>query len=114
VIGMTGTGGERGLVLVVEDEPQIAEVQRRYLVNEGYGVHVERDGDSAITRGQRVARHTVEVSTGGVWTAVAQGTTIGYKRLHRIPATPAQRVRVTVTEAFGEPEGLQVQAWVSS
>jgi alpha-L-fucosidase len=67
-----------------------------------------------ITRGQRVARHTLEVSTGGVWTTVAQGTTIGYKRLHRIPATPAQLVRATVTEAFGEPEGLQVQAWVSS
>jgi alpha-L-fucosidase len=67
-----------------------------------------------ITRGQRVARHTVEISTGGPWTMVAQGTTIGYKRLHRIPATPAQRVRVTVTEAVGEPEGLQVRAWVRS
>jgi alpha-L-fucosidase len=67
-----------------------------------------------ITRGQRVARHTVETSTGGAWTTVAQGTTIGYKRLHRIPATPVQRVRVIVTQALGVPEGLQVQAWGSS
>ena len=64
-----------------------------------------------ITRGQLVAKHTVEVSNGGAWTTVAQGTTIGYKRLHRVAPTPAQRVRVTVTEAFGEPEGLQVHCW---
>lgn len=64
-----------------------------------------------ITKGQLVARHTVELSNGGAWTTVAQGTTIGYKRLYRIPSTPAQRVRVTVTEALGEPEGLQVHCW---
>jgi DNA-binding response OmpR family regulator len=45
---MTGTEGGRGLVLVVEDEPQIAELQRRYLVSEGYGVHVECDGEAAL------------------------------------------------------------------
>ena len=56
---MTGTEGERGLVLVVEDEPQIAEVQRRYLVNEGYGVHVERDGEAALAAVARL--HPVAV-----------------------------------------------------
>jgi DNA-binding response OmpR family regulator len=49
----------RGLVLVVEDEPQIAELQRRYLVNEGYGVHVERDGDSCLAAVARL--HPVAV-----------------------------------------------------
>jgi alpha-L-fucosidase len=64
-----------------------------------------------ITRGQVVARHVVEVSNGAHWITVAEGTTIGYKRLHRIPPTSVQRVRVTVTEALGEPEGLQVHFW---
>jgi alpha-L-fucosidase len=64
-----------------------------------------------ITRGQVVARHVVEVSNGADWITVAGGTTIGYKRLHRIPPTSVQRVRVTVTEALGEPEGLQVHFW---
>jgi alpha-L-fucosidase len=64
-----------------------------------------------ITRGQVVARHVVEVSNGADWITVAEGTTIGYKRLHRIPPTSVQRVRVTVTEALGEPEGLQVHFW---
>ena len=34
----------RGLVVVVEDEPSIADVQRLYLTDAGFGVHVERNG----------------------------------------------------------------------
>jgi DNA-binding response OmpR family regulator len=34
----------RGLVLVVEDEPAIANLLRLYLSREGFGVHVEHDG----------------------------------------------------------------------
>ena len=48
VVGMTGQDDARGLVLVVEDEPPIAELQRRYLVDEGFGVHVERDGEGGL------------------------------------------------------------------
>jgi DNA-binding response OmpR family regulator len=53
------TDSARGLVLVVEDEPQIAELQRRYLVSEGYGVHVERDGDGGLAAAARL--HPVAV-----------------------------------------------------
>lgn len=59
VIAMTGVVTERGLVLVVEDEPQIAELQRRYLVSEGYGVHVEGDGEAALAALSRL--HPVAV-----------------------------------------------------
>lgn len=38
----------RGLVLIVEDEPAIADVQRLYLSEAGYGVHVERDGAAGL------------------------------------------------------------------
>ena len=41
---MTAVGAPRGLVLVVEDEPAIADVIRMYLSKAGYGVHVEHDG----------------------------------------------------------------------
>jgi DNA-binding response OmpR family regulator len=33
---------------VVEDEPAIADVIKRYLANAGFGVHVEHDGDRAL------------------------------------------------------------------
>ncbi len=42
------TGSERGLVLVIEDEPAIAEVIRLNLVNAGYAVHVESDGEAGL------------------------------------------------------------------
>jgi DNA-binding response OmpR family regulator len=38
----------RGLVLVVEDEPAIADVIRLNLAKAGYGVHVEHHGDNAL------------------------------------------------------------------
>ena len=38
----------RGSVLVVDDEPTIAEVVARYLVRAGYGAHVASDGRTAL------------------------------------------------------------------
>jgi len=34
----------RGLVVIVEDEPAIADVERLYLTQAGFGVHIERNG----------------------------------------------------------------------
>ena len=45
----------RGLVLVVEDEPAIADLVRLYLTRDGFGVHVERDGDGRSDRGPPAA-----------------------------------------------------------
>ncbi len=38
----------RGLVVIVEDEPAIADVERLYLTQAGFGVHVERDGAAGL------------------------------------------------------------------
>jgi DNA-binding response OmpR family regulator len=43
-----------GLVLVVEDERHIAEVQRLYLAREGFGVHVESDGQAGLEAARRL------------------------------------------------------------
>ena len=44
----------RGLVLVVEDEPAIADVIRLNLAKAGYGVHVEHRGDTALKTIERL------------------------------------------------------------
>jgi DNA-binding response OmpR family regulator len=44
----------RGLVLVAEDEKSIADLQRLYLMREGFGVHVESDGRSALAAARRL------------------------------------------------------------
>ena len=48
------TADARGLVLVAEDEPPIAELIRLYLRREGYGVQVEGDGAAALAAIRRL------------------------------------------------------------
>ncbi len=44
----------RGLVLVVEDERPIADLVRLYLTRDGFGVHVESDGDGGLAAARRL------------------------------------------------------------
>ncbi len=55
---------DKGLVLVVEDEPAIAELQRMYLAREGYGVHVERDGLAGLAAARRLRPVAVVLDVG--------------------------------------------------
>jgi DNA-binding response OmpR family regulator len=45
---VTTTAAPRGLILIVEDEPAIADIMRMYLSKAGYGVQVERDGERGL------------------------------------------------------------------
>ena len=45
---------DKGLILVVEDEPAISDLVRLYLQRDGYGVHVERDGVAGYAAAQRL------------------------------------------------------------
>lgn len=59
-----------------------------------------------IERGQAVARYVVEGRTDAGWRSLANGTTIGYRRLHRIPPARVRAVRVRVLEAISTPRPL--------
>ena len=54
----------RGLVLVVEDEPAIADLERLYLAREGFGVHVERDGVGGLAAARRLRPVAVVLDVG--------------------------------------------------
>lgn len=54
-----------------------------------------------IAKGQRVEGFTLEVLTDGTWHHVADGTTVGYKRLLRFSDTRAEKVRLTLTASRG-------------
>ena len=60
-----------------------------------------------IPLGQRVAAFHVECwqpqADSGRWVTVAHGTTIGYKRLLRIPETTTGRMRIVFDSAFAAP-----------
>ena len=44
----------------------------------------------------------------GAWQPLTNGTTIGYRRLVRIPETPLRAARVTIEDAIEEPLSVAV------
>jgi alpha-L-fucosidase len=56
-----------------------------------------------IAGGQRVASFSAEVRCDGVWKPLAQGTTVGARRLARFPAVTGDCVRVTL-EGIAPPD----------
>jgi alpha-L-fucosidase len=69
------------------------------------------DAREDITRGQVVAKYAIEGANGTQWSTLARGTTIGYRRLHRIPSVTVNRLRLTVEEALEEPKGVMLLGW---
>ena len=61
-----------------------------------------------IAKGQRVESFKVELLIGGQWIEMGNGTTIGYKRLLRFPATDAEKVRLTIVSTRKTAEILRV------
>ena len=57
----------------------------------------------AIALGQRVEGWSVEVPLDSKWTRIAQGTTIGHKRIARVPPTTTRSLRVVISHAVAPP-----------
>ncbi|MBP9198641.1 MAG: alpha-L-fucosidase [Gemmatimonadales bacterium] len=63
----------------------------------------------AIELGQCVARYRLEGSPDGrVWTPLAAGQTIGYRKLDRCPPTQVRRVRLSIDEGLDQPRITQL------
>lgn len=56
-----------------------------------------------IATGQRIERFVLEYFSGGEWKKVAEGTTVGYKRLLRFDPVRAGRVRLRILSSRTEP-----------
>jgi alpha-L-fucosidase len=56
-----------------------------------------------IRLGQRVKSFTVEALVDSEWKEIAQGTTIGYKRILRFPSVNASKIRFTITASKSCP-----------
>ena len=56
-----------------------------------------------IRMGQRVEKFVFEIMENQSWKTIADGTTIGYKRLLRFEPVKAKRVRLRITESRTNP-----------
>jgi len=54
----------RGLVLIAEDERAIADLERLYLTEAGFGVHIEKDGASALSAVRRLSPVAIVLDVG--------------------------------------------------
>jgi alpha-L-fucosidase len=52
-----------------------------------------------IALGQRVEEYRIEAWDGQAWKQIAEGTTIGHKKLDRLPDVTATRVRLTIVKS---------------
>lgn len=66
-----------------------------------------------ISKGQRVEAFTVEAHTAKGWKVIAEATTIGYKRLIRLPRIIANEIRINIKEARGKVSILRVAVYNS-
>jgi alpha-L-fucosidase len=64
-----------------------------------------------ITRGQAVARYSVEGYLDGAWRSLSSGTTIGYCKLDRFPPLRISRLRVTIEDAVQRPAPLHIMLY---
>jgi alpha-L-fucosidase len=65
-----------------------------------------------IRRGQNVAAYRVEVAgDDGAWKELSRGTTVGHAKLDRIAPSLVRSVRVTIDDAIGTPEPINVRVF---
>ncbi len=61
-------------------------------------------------RGERIEEHYLEALVDGLWVQVAEGRTVGHKRILRFPAVRTSALRLTVTKARLEPSISELSA----
>lgn len=57
-----------------------------------------------ITKGERIRNYEIEAKVNGRWVKVAQGESVGYKRIEKIGPVKASAFRLKVTKSVGQPE----------
>ncbi len=64
-----------------------------------------------IARGQRVEEFTIEAFADGAWSPVAEGTTVGYKRIMKFDETTADSLRMVVKSSRRTPNLKPMEAY---
>ena len=61
---LNGAMADKGLIVIVEDERTIADLERLYLTEAGYGVHLERDGLDGLAAIRRLKPAAIVLDVG--------------------------------------------------
>ena len=84
--------------------------QKEYTLKENSEVNVIMLQED-ISKGQRVEGIDIEVFVNGQWNKVAEGTTVGYKRMFRFPVVKGEKLRITLTASRNRANICNVAAY---
>ncbi|WP_227793639.1 discoidin domain-containing protein [Paenibacillus guangzhouensis] len=56
-----------------------------------------------VPLGQRISKFTIETWLDGKWSQIAQGATVGYKKIVSFPAVKTTKIRINITESQASP-----------
>lgn len=82
-----------------------------------FGKEVEFDRflvQENITKGQRVEKFKLEAYINNTWQPIAEGTTIGFKRILRFSPVKAKQLRFTITETRNTPHISEIGIYKAS
>lgn len=66
-----------------------------------------------IRNGQRIERFVLEINQNGKWVPVAEGQTVGHKRILRFEPVETQRMRIRFPAFRGAPELIHAGVYLS-
>ena len=67
--------------------------------------------EPVATNGERVEKHAVDAYINGAWKEIAQGTTIGFRRILRFPDVTTNKIRLRILESRMTPAISNVAAY---
>ena len=66
--------------------------------------------EAVATHSQRIEKHALDAWLDGAWQEIANGTTVGYKKILRFPSVTTSKFRVRVTKSRLDPTISKVSA----
>ncbi len=66
--------------------------------------------EAIATHGQRIEEHALDAWVSGQWQQVAQGTTVGYKKILRFPSITTDKLRLRITQSRLQATVMSVSA----
>jgi alpha-L-fucosidase len=66
----------------------------------------------SVVNGQRIQKYAVEVRDGSGWRRVAEGTTVGHKKIDRFAPTTSSAARLIILSASGTPSIREFQLYL--
>lgn len=66
--------------------------------------------EALAKRGQRIEKHALEAWVNGAWEEIANGTTVGYKKILRFPTVTTEKLRLRILESRLTPTVAEISA----